>query len=206
MNQPQGQSLSLDNYYTFVAYGAIILRGFLVLFAVFGMFMTSSVNPVATATLIIVIMVLDFFDGESFRKTHYNEIKHNRVQFRMLDSSIDRFVIHFGSIGLLFNDSNYIYFYLPILIREIILSGYSILHYYKGYLFYPKVKAKIAAIFVGLSILSYVIFGNSLITICINILMIVFSVIAFFEYKKSISPYIKNGKIEIVKGDLVEVL
>jgi phosphatidylglycerophosphate synthase len=206
MSQTHRQSIILDESYTFIAYGAIVLRAFLTLLAVFGMFMTNSLNPIATTIIIIGIMVLDFFDGASFRKSHYNEIKYNRIQFRLLDSTTDRFIIHVGSLGVLFIDHTFIYFYLPILIREIILSGYSISKYYKGYLLYPKTKAKIAAIFVGLSIVSYILFQISLITIMTNILMIVFSVFAFFEYKGRLDIVLSDERINDTNGELVEIL
>lgn len=148
---------------------------------------------------IIVIMLFDYLDGKIFKLSAINNIGYWRIRRRLFDSFADRAITHIGSISLLLIDSNFLWLYLIILTRDIVISGYCSYQFKKGYLIYPKKMAKISALLIGISIIIYF-SGYLFLGIIFSILLISTSYLSLLEYIKSLNTYLKKHNVGLVGG------
>jgi phosphatidylglycerophosphate synthase len=171
-----------SDFYIALSFGMTYFRIVLIFVASALIFTNWGSNVSLLVTLILLIMCLDYFDGLLFRKSILHSIPFLRIKRRLLDSSADRVVTHIGCISLFLVEPSFAIIYILILLREIILSGYNIIKFSKNIIIYPGIWAKIAAAFVGFTVISFLINGNSILTYFIAIVMVCLSSIAFFEY------------------------
>ncbi len=138
-----------------------------------------------TISCILLVMVLDIYDGILFNKSLMAEEKYWRIKRRLFDSFADRIIVQIGCISLLMIDKAFFLFYLVILAREIIVSGYCVSVYKKNILIYPKKVAKLAAFMVAATIIIYLT-TNFFVTSCTATIMFLLGLAARNEYKNSL--------------------
>lgn len=156
------------------AFGALtILRGDDVRFAV---------------ASVALVMAFDYFDGATFDKSSFSDLREWRIKRRIADSVSDRLVIQIVCIPLLTKNASFIWLYLPILTREIVISGYISKEFARGILVYPRSISKVACAMVGISVISFVIFpiGFTFITAAV---MITVSAFALFDYIRRVQDH-----------------
>jgi len=173
------------------AFGAItILRGDDVLFVV------------ASITL---VMVFDCFDGATFDKSNFSALKEWRIKRRVADSISDRLVIQIICIPLLIKNPSFMWLYVPVLARELAISGYVSKEFARGILVYPRLVSKLACATVGIAVISSLVFPLSLAFIATPV-MITLSVFALLDYIRRVQNY-KASVSHIAKsiGSLDEI-
>ena len=180
--------------YAIASYGMTFFRlGIAFFIGVSFLVKVSDVKLIAVAGTLFIVG-FDYYDGELFKKSFLINSKKWRVNRRILDSVVDRLVIHVICLSVLIVDSHFLPFYLPIILREVVLSTYLSIKFKQGLLIYPGPIAKLACAFVGFNGIAYLI-TSSLTTICFTVSMMCMSVLAFREYFK-ISKGYKEGRIE----------
>jgi phosphatidylglycerophosphate synthase len=136
---------------------------------------------------ILAIMVADYFDGRLFLRSGLEESKYWRITRRWVDSTADRLVIQLVCIPLLIVDYSFLSVYLAIVLREVVISGYSSRLFRSGFVIYPRGLAKVACALVGASVISYLVLAQTT-TLFVTSLMLVLSACAFREYQKRVPP------------------
>lgn len=101
--------------------------------------------------VIVIIMVLDQYDGKMFKLSSLSAIPFWRKMRRILDSCGDRICIQLVCIPLLFTDFKFIFPYLIICFKEAMTSIICIKEFRRGVIVYPSKISKISTIFVGLT-------------------------------------------------------
>lgn len=178
--------------YAIASYGMTFLRLGIAIFIAMNFLLFGIDNKLIAAIGTIIIMVLDYYDGEFFNKSNLVGLKQWRVNRRVLDGTVDRIVIHAICLSLLIVDGNFMIFYLAILAREVVLSMFSTIKFYKGYLVYPGIWAKLACVMVGFTGISYLL-TDYIFTLFIAIIMLTISIIALQEYRNTFNRFTKEN-------------
>jgi len=195
-----GVSLSIASFgMTFVRLGLALYTGGLILAGLLSVYKPTIIG------IILLIMILDYYDGKLFSKSYLQDIAHWRIKRRLLDSISDRMIIQIGCLSLLMIDTSFVIFYLAILSREVLTGGYTALMYKKGILIYPKRIAKIAAVLVGLTVIVYLTFDTTA-TAIVTVAMLLLSFFAFKEYQNSFKEYHDCEMPYRTSGGIVEIL
>jgi len=145
------------------------------------MLVTGTYDVRVLTAVIILVMLLDQVDGALFAQSSLNSVKSWRIRRRLTDSLTDRIVTHLGCLSLLALDLAFLPLYVVILMREVAISGYCAMCFSRGVLVYPRTQAKIAAAFVGLTVIAYTALSTPWAWIVASI-MLVLSVFSFQEY------------------------
>ena len=179
-----------DKILSLISFGMIFIR--LVIISYLGFFiLTFGVDNIFTITsMILANVVLDYYDGELFKKTSLYSISKWRVKRRLLDSLVDRLVIQISCISLLIIDLNFLPIYLFILLREIAVSGYCSIKIFQGYLLYPHVTAKLAGVFTAITFITYLVEPHYTFIPCT--IMLYFSFNSFCDYWRRCKEIPKN--------------
>lgn len=204
MNQPFviGRDIK-DISYAFASFVITILRLTMVLCAGIAIFTTYPFFKEIMVSCIFLVIILDFYDGILFNKSLMAREKYWRIKRRLFDSFADRAVIQMICIPLLIVDSTFIWFYLAILTREILISGYCTLSYRKNIIIYPKRLAKLAAIMVGVTIIVYLT-TSFILSSCVVVIMFLVSLAALNEYKNTLKHSGYNTQ-NSSRSDMIEV-
>jgi len=196
-----GASLSIASFgITFVRLGLIIYTSGLILTGL------AAHKPIIIG-MILLIMMLDYYDGKLFNKSYLQDIAHWRIKRRLLDSISDRMVIQIGCLSLLLIDPSFLIFYLAILAREVLNCGYPAWMYQKkGILIYPKRIARVTGLLVGLTVIGYLTFGITA-TAVVTVTMLLMSFFAFKECQNSFKEH-ENRRVpaDRTPGEIVEIL
>jgi phosphatidylglycerophosphate synthase len=118
------------------SYGITLLRLLIAIFGALTILRRDDVRFVVAS--IALVMAFDYFDGATFDRSNLNILKEWRIKRRVADSLSDRLVIQIICIPLLINNFSFVWLYLPILAREIAISGYISKEFAKGILVYPR--------------------------------------------------------------------
>src|ERR1043166_1780375 len=135
------------------SYGITFLRLLIAGFGAVSIFRGDDVR--FSVASIALVMAFDYFDGATFEKSTFSGLKEWRVKRRIADSISDRLVIQIICIPLLMKSSSFVWVYLPIIAREIAISGFISRHFAKGILFFPRSISKIACATVGIAVISF---------------------------------------------------
>lgn len=153
-------------------------------------------HKILISVLILVIIVVDYFDGVTFRSSSYAENLDNRIAFRTLDSVADRIIIQVGALSLLIADYKFLPFYSLILLREIIISGYCSHKYFRKILLYPSLISKVATSLIAISIIVYLLFDPYYAFFCF-IIMSFASYSAFSDYQIRYKTFILSNDLSL---------
>lgn len=154
---------------------------------------------------VALVMAFDYFDGATFDKSNFSALKEWRIKRRIADSISDRLVIQIICIPLLIKNSSFVWLYLPILAREIAISGYISKEFAKGFLVYPRSISKVACAMVGIAVISFLIFPFSF-TFITAAVMSTLSAFALLDYIRRVQDYkASRSPMAISIGSLEEV-
>lgn len=140
-------------------------------------------NYFGISICILLIMVLDYYDGELFKKSLLNDVKQWRVTRRIFDGTVDRVVIQIVCLAVLFLDHSFVWVYTAILIREVLISSYVSDKFKKKVLLYPGSIAKISCVLIGTSVISFLLLSNSVLTLIVTFIMVITSILVFSDYR-----------------------
>jgi len=168
-----------DLLFAVASYGITFVR---LIIAVLGAFMILRGDDVRfTVASVALIMALDYFDGATFNRSNFSALREWRIKRRIVDSVSDRLVIQIICIALLVKNFSFVWLFLPILTRELAISGYVSTQFAKGILVYPRSISKIACAMVGISVISFAVFPVGF-TFMACAVMITLSGLALFDY------------------------
>src|ERR1700682_1807763 len=111
-----------DSFLAVASYGITIVRLLIAALGGFSILLGADVRVVIGS--IALVMAFDYFDGATFEKSTFSAVKDWRIKRRIADSISDRLVIQIICIPLLIKNSAFLWLYIPILAREIAISGY----------------------------------------------------------------------------------
>jgi phosphatidylglycerophosphate synthase len=168
------------------SYGITLLRLFIAAFGAVTILRGDDIRFGVTS--IALVMAFDYFDGATFDKSNFSVLKAWRIKRRVADSVSDRLVIQIICIPLLIKYSSFLWLYLPILAREIAISGYISKEFAKGILVYPRSISKVACAMVGIAVMSFVIFPFSF-TFITTAVMFTLSGFALLDYIRRVQNY-----------------
>lgn len=173
-------------------------------FASFGMTLTRLVVALCTGLLIIsngthskemivlavlFIMVFDYYDGKLFERSFLRDQSEWRLRRRIFDAVSDRLVIQLVCIPVLFADHSFLWVYVSILVREVLVSGYNVAQRWtKGAVIYPGPIAKWACVAVGVATIAFLTAANSIVLFS-TILMLAMCPFAVREYHNKLKQY-----------------
>lgn len=158
----------------------------------------SQKSNLSVAMIVLAIVVLDYYDGKMFRNSSFNESEKWRTIRRILDSCADRMSIQVVCIPLVIAQPNFLFPYIVICIKEIMTSVVCCRSFLDGYIIYPSTMARIATVFVGLTVVTQLIFGGILTYVCALILLFA-GMESFRKYLISIKQF-KMGMLTEGKG------
>lgn len=188
-------STTYDDALVNVSYTITITR-VLIAAAIGGFILFESTAAKTIAVIgILAIMVADYFDGDIFDLADARNDKSKRIKRRKADSIADRAVIQLVSLPLLFMEPAFLWLYVAILVREVVISGYNYHLYRQKIIVYPTAIAKVACFFVGLTVISYLTL-SSINTGLITMLMLVLSAFALHEYWRRTPEFGRHKKLE----------
>jgi phosphatidylglycerophosphate synthase len=139
-------------------------------------------------------MIFDYYDGVLFNKSFLRSIKDWRISRRVFDSFADRAVIQFICIPLVLNHKSFLWIYVAILLREVVISGYLAGLFKRNILLYPQLMAKLACAMIGVTTIAYLtltFYGYLFVAGC----MLIMSCLAVKEYRDRLK---RNLQIEII--------
>jgi phosphatidylglycerophosphate synthase len=152
---------------------------------------------------IAFIIAADYFDGAVFAKSDFNHSKIWRVRRRLFDSVIDRFVIQIVCIALALTNSAFVWLYVPIAAREVIISGYLSKAFAERLVVYPRSISKIACAMVGVAVMSFLLMPPAF-TLITTAIMVSLSSFALIDYVRRANTY-KASSPESQDASLQEV-
>ena len=161
-------------------------------------FIFSGGSHLLISTLVLTIIVFDYYDGRLFRKSIFNENENWRSFRRILDSCADRISIQVVCIPLLIMNHDFWVPYLAICFKEIMTSTICLKSYFNGYIIYPSTVSRISTILVGLTAISYLLLGYK-VSLILSFLLLMGGIWSLFNYLKLISMY-KKGMLTEGKG------
>lgn len=182
-------SFCLEDTLVASSIGISLIRFFMILSVSINFIFYSYNVELLSISLILVFVLLDYFDGYIFRlklkripsNINFDEL---RLLRRLIDGGVDRLSTLVGTISLTIYDINFLPYFLIILIRDIIIAAVSSKSFLQGRtVTYPGIYAKVAAATVGLTVVSFIISGSSIVTSLSVILMSIFSILAYAEYR-----------------------
>jgi len=182
---------------TFFRIGIALYIGFCILLG------TTSRKEIAVVGT-LAIMILDYYDGLLFDKSVLKFNKQWRVRRRVLDSTVDRFVIQSVAIPVLLVDPSFLWLYLFILVRETFLSAYNTFLFKRGFLVYPGPVAKLACVLVGLSGIAFLL-TNAVVTTALTAIMGILSFLSYREYRNKVRRFQMEGAVAVEEPDIIEV-
>lgn len=124
------------------------------------------------AILVLAIVFFDYYDGKMFRKSSLNANEKWRSARRILDSSVDRLSIQIVCIPLFIVHPSFLIPYLVICFKEITTSTICIQSYLRGYILYPSNISRLATVFVGITVIAQLLFGEAATLMCSIILLL----------------------------------
>src|ERR1051325_6834 len=173
-----------DVLFASVSYGITLVRFFTaVIVGASILFETADRSFVVTG--IVLIMGSDYLDGLMFDKSNFVFNKHWRIKRRIADSVCDRLVIQLICIPLLMGNGSFLWLYLALLAREMVISSYISRQLARGFLVYPRSISKIACAMVGIAVIAFMTF-SMVVTTIMGILMIVLSLFALLDYARRV--------------------
>ncbi|MFA6979668.1 MAG: CDP-alcohol phosphatidyltransferase family protein [Ignavibacteriaceae bacterium] len=189
--------------YAFISFGIVSMRLILIILTSVLIITSKFESKIVITISILLTIALDHYDGVFFKKSALNSFAYWRIGRRLLDSITDRIIVQIGCISLLIIDSNFLIFYLIILVREIIISGYCSIQFRKNILLYPHFFAKLSSAFIGLICLFYI---NSYLDVATIVAasMVLFSILAFRDYQIRYNSITLKYKTKDIK-ELTEV-
>lgn len=137
---------------------------------------------------ILLVMMLDYFDGVTFDRSNFSALKEWRVNRRIADSVCDRLVIQIICIPLLMENPSFGWLYIVILLRELAISSFVSSQFAQKLLVYPGTIAKIACATVGLSVIAFVVLPI-VVTAAAAAVMVSLSVFALLDYYRRVRHY-----------------
>ena len=170
---------NLDQLLVVASYGITFVR--LVLAAFAALAVINDNDSRFAIISIVLIMALDYFDGATFNRSTFCAVRQWRIKRRIADSVSDRLVIQMICIPLLIRNSSFWIFYLPIIAREVAISGYVSMEYAKGVLLYPRSISKIACAMVGVAVIGFLALRLE-VALMITGLMSILSLYTLVEY------------------------
>jgi phosphatidylglycerophosphate synthase len=174
------------------SFGATILRLILALYVGLGLVLCLPGSRMLAVAGILLIMILDHYDGVLFKRSLLSSDAHWRVRRRILDSAADRVVVQLVSLAVVASDRSFLPFYFCIVFRELVLSSYVTRVFLKGILAYPGRVAKVSAVTIGLLVSAHIV-GSVVVEIFTLALMLVTSVMALSEYGKSVDTFVQGA-------------
>lgn len=138
-----------------ISFGITLFRFLIALFAGVSVLYKQENYQALTSLSILLIVIFDYYDGVFFDKSNLSKQKEWRIRRRILDSVADRVIIQIICFSLLIADGTFLWPYLAILSRELILSSYLVRLFKRNILVYPKFIAKLACGTVALCVLAY---------------------------------------------------
>lgn len=175
-----------DLVFATASYGITLLRLLIAAFGAVTIFRGD--DPRLAVASIVLVMTFDYFDGATFEKSAFSALKEWRIRRRVADSISDRLVIQIVCIPLLIKSPSFLWSYLPIVAREIAISGYISKQFAKGIIIYPRAISKVACTMVGITVASFLTFPSGL-TIIFSVVMIAFSALALVDYVGRLKKY-----------------
>jgi len=144
---------------------------------------------------VILVIVLDYFDGATFEKSCFSTFKEWRIKRRIADSVSDRIVIQVICIPLLIKSPSFLYFFLLILGRELSISGYVAHEFSKGLLLYPRNVAKLACAMIGITVISFMTLPLGF-TLLVAVTMLILSTCALFNYWRRVHESVVSTPLQ----------
>lgn len=190
--------------YAVASFGITFLRLFIAVYIGLNVLTSQISFKFAAGVGILLIMLLDYYDGSLFDKSQLNKIKEWRVNRRILDGTVDRLVIQIVCLSILFIDLSFIWVYLFVLIRELLVSSFVSNQFKKKVLLYPGVIAKIACTFVGITVISYLVTATSPLTVAFCVTMLFTAILALREYARTKEEFERNMNRSMMKAEMID--
>lgn len=178
--------VSRDFLLAIASYGITFVRLLIAVFAAISILREEN-NWFAIASIVLV-MVLDCFDGFTFDRSQLSALKKWRINRRIADSVSDRVVIQIVCISVLVQNPAFLWPYLLILGRELAISSYVSKYFAKGILVYPRAISKMACAMVGGSVIAFLILPVFLSAITTGV-MVTWSVFALIDYVRRVQTH-----------------
>lgn len=138
---------------------------------------------------VLFIMGFDYYDGKLFERSFLRDQSEWRLRRRIFDAVSDRLVIQLVCIPVLFADHGFLWVYVSILVREVLVSGYNLgQRWEKGAIIYPGPVAKWACVTVGVATIAFLTAANSIVVFS-TILMLALCPFAVREYHNKLKQY-----------------
>jgi hypothetical protein len=170
--------------YAVLSFGTTLLRLLLAVSAGGLAFLAFEDSRVTIAAAVLLIVIMDYVDGIFFDSSLLSAQKEWRIRRRVFDSLADRIVIQIVCVAVLIADSSFLWIYLLILSREIVLSGYSVSLFRRGLLVYPGFVAKLACGILALCVIAFLL-SSTYLTWGFTCLMLIMSYCSLREYRKA---------------------
>jgi phosphatidylglycerophosphate synthase len=150
-------------------------------------------------------MGLDYFDGATFDKSNFSGLKEWRIKRRIADSVSDRLVIQIVCIPIFLKTPSFAWLYIPILVRELTISGYVAHQFSKRIVLYPRAICKLACAMVGIAVISFINF-SSWATFPLAIAMVALSAGALLNYHRRASAHHNSNTGIDPSGTMREII
>ena len=177
-----------DVLFASVSYGITLIR-FLTAVIVGGSILFGASDRSFIVTSIVLIMGSDYLDGLMFDKSNLVFNKDWRINRRIADSVCDRLVIQLICIPLAVTNGSFLWLYLALLGREVVISTYISKQLTRGFLVYPRSISKIACAMVGVAVIAFMV-SSTVVTTITAILMIALSLFALLDYARRIQGHV----------------